>query len=222
MGGGLVLFGIGGNVSGGLLDAFKGERRRQRQRGRGEADRRKPRSGSRPTRATRRALKALVRDNYSLAVSQQRVRRHRAFPDDAKDELRQAAAYWQRYLEADTGQAGPLARLGGAARVRRGRAEQAEGRRPGDDDHRRRLRTTSSPTCSSSSTPRSPATSARRISRRKRRWTSRRRTSRRRSRSRPAEQLRRRPPSSSRRPADVPFGARRQDAGDTSTNRGEA
>jgi hypothetical protein len=48
------------------------------------------------------ALKALVRDNYSLAVSQQEANAT-TFPPDAKDDLRRAAAMWQRYLAAEDG-----------------------------------------------------------------------------------------------------------------------
>ena len=44
------------------------------------------------------ALKALVRDNYSQAVSQQ-PSGATEFPDDAKDDLAHAATYWQRYLK---------------------------------------------------------------------------------------------------------------------------
>lgn len=105
MGGGLVFFGIGGSVSGGLLDAFKGS-------GGGSAneavekriDQAEERLQESPSNQA--ALKALVRDNYSLAVDQQEPNAT-AFPEDAKDELRQAAAYWQRYLEAAEGKPDP-------------------------------------------------------------------------------------------------------------------
>ena len=89
MGGGLVLFGIGGDVSGGLLDAFKGgggsraatapiEDRIDKQEERVE----RPRSNE-------AALQELVRDYYSLATDQRESGRD-GFPDDAKDELRKA------------------------------------------------------------------------------------------------------------------------------------
>jgi hypothetical protein len=98
MGGGLVLFGIGGDVSGGLLDAFKG--------GGGPSgdsalqdrvDKQEERLKAQPR--NERLLQSLVRDNYSLATSQ-RDSSSAGFPPDAKDELRRAGAYWQRYVAA--------------------------------------------------------------------------------------------------------------------------
>jgi hypothetical protein len=98
MGGGLVLFGIGGDVSGGLLDAFKGgggpsgdsalEDRIDKQEKRLEAN---PRNEV--------VLQTLVRDYYSLATSK-RESGSTGFPDDAKDDLRQAGVYWTRYADA--------------------------------------------------------------------------------------------------------------------------
>jgi len=98
MGGGLVLFGIGGDVSGGLLDAFKG--------GGGSSgdsalqdriDNQKERLQQNPRNEV--VLQTLVRDYYSLANSR-RETNSTGFPDDAKDDLRQAGVYWQRYLAA--------------------------------------------------------------------------------------------------------------------------
>jgi hypothetical protein len=98
MGGGLVLFGIGGDVSGGLLDAFKG--------GGGQSgdsalqdriDKQEERLQANPQNQA--VLANLVRDYYSLASSQ-RESGTVGFPEDAKDELRQAGTYWQRYYEA--------------------------------------------------------------------------------------------------------------------------
>jgi hypothetical protein len=99
MGGGLVLFGIGGDVSGGLIDAFKGEG------GGGNAnsaieeriDRLEKRVAANP--GNQAALQELVRDYYQLAATQQESGTTE-FPDDAKDELRKAASYWQSYLAA--------------------------------------------------------------------------------------------------------------------------
>jgi hypothetical protein len=98
LGGGLVLFGIGGDVSGGLLDAFRGgggpsgdsalEDRIDRQEERLQAS---PRNEV--------LLQTLVRDYYSLATSQ-RESGTTGFPPDAKDDLRKAGSYWQRYAEA--------------------------------------------------------------------------------------------------------------------------
>jgi hypothetical protein len=98
MGGGLVLFGIGGDVSGGLFDAFSGndggggngnsvvEKRVDRNL---EKVRANPKSEA--------ARKALVRDYYQLAVSQTDATAT-TVPDDAKDELRRSAAQWNAYL----------------------------------------------------------------------------------------------------------------------------
>jgi hypothetical protein len=97
MGGGLVLFGIGGDVSGGLVDAFKG--------GGGSSgdsvlqdriDKQEERLQANPRNEV--VLQSLVRDYYSLATSQ-RESGSTGFPDEAKDDLRQAGAYWQRYAE---------------------------------------------------------------------------------------------------------------------------
>jgi hypothetical protein len=98
MGGGLVLFGIGGEVSGGLLDAFKGgggssgdsalEDRIDKQEQRLEAN---PRNDA--------VLQTLVRDYYSLATSR-RESNTSGFPAEAKDDLRKAGSYWQRYVDA--------------------------------------------------------------------------------------------------------------------------
>jgi hypothetical protein len=105
MGGGLVLFGIGGDVSGGLFDAFKdnnsspgdqqAEKRVERNR---KALRRNPQN---PT-----VLKALVRDEYQLAVSQL-PQNAVSFPKDTQDELRAADTYWQRYLKVEKGKPDP-------------------------------------------------------------------------------------------------------------------
>jgi len=98
MGGGLVLFGVGGSVSGGLLDAFKGG-------GGGDSgnsaiqdriDREESRLATTPQNQA--LLQSLVRDYYGLATSQQQSG-DTSFPDDAKDELRKAGVYWQRYLK---------------------------------------------------------------------------------------------------------------------------
>ncbi|HYM56964.1 MAG TPA: hypothetical protein VES79_03290 [Solirubrobacteraceae bacterium] len=102
MGGGLVLFGIGGDVSGGLVDAFKGGG------GGGNGDsvlqdrvgRQEERLAKSPQNEA--VLQNLIRDYYSLATSQ-RQSGTVGFPDDAKDELRKAGAYWQRYAEAVDG-----------------------------------------------------------------------------------------------------------------------
>jgi hypothetical protein len=102
MGGGLVLFGIGGDVSGGLVDAFKGT-------GGGDSgdsalrdrvERQEERLATSPQNEA--LLQNLIRDHYSLAQSQ-RDSSTIGFPEDAQDELRKAGAYWQRYLTAVDG-----------------------------------------------------------------------------------------------------------------------
>jgi hypothetical protein len=102
LGGGLVLFGIGGDVSGGLLNAFEGGG------GGGDPnaaleeriDRQEQRLRANPENTA--LLQSLVRDNYQLATAQQESGTTGQFPDDAKDELRKAGAYWERYMAAES------------------------------------------------------------------------------------------------------------------------
>jgi hypothetical protein len=103
LGGGLVLFGIGGDVSGGLIDAFRGS-------GGGSTadtaledrvDREEERLAKSPQNEA--LLQNLIRDYYSLATGQ-RESGTIGFPDDAKDELRKAGEYWQRYTSAVDGE----------------------------------------------------------------------------------------------------------------------
>ncbi len=102
LGGGLVLFGIGGDVQGGLVDAFKGggddnagneviEKRIERDRARVK---RNPND--------KVAIKNLVRDNYGLATAQT-DQQTTGFPRKARDELRTASSWWQRYLKVEDG-----------------------------------------------------------------------------------------------------------------------
>ncbi len=99
MGGGLVLFGIGGEVSGGLLNAFQDEG------GGGGADqaieeridRQEERLKTSPQNTA--VLQNLVRDYYQLATAQQESGATQ-FPEDARDELAKAGEYWQRYVGA--------------------------------------------------------------------------------------------------------------------------
>jgi hypothetical protein len=102
MGGGLVLFGIGGDVSGGLFDAFSdrsstgsaSEDLEER------IDQREERLSANPQNEA--ILKGLVRDYYALATGQ-RPSGAVEYPEDARDELGQTAEYWQRYLEVEDG-----------------------------------------------------------------------------------------------------------------------
>lgn len=97
MGGGLVLFGIGGDVSGGLFDAFSDRSGGGNANGAIEdrIDKQEERLAKNPENEA--LLQSLVRDYYGLATSQQQSGAT-AFPDDAKDDLRKAAAYWERYV----------------------------------------------------------------------------------------------------------------------------
>jgi hypothetical protein len=95
MGGGLVLFGIGGSVSGGLLDAFKGGGGPSADSAfKDQINKREERLQQNPQNEV--ILANLVRDYYSLASSQ-RPEGSVGFPADAKDDLQKAGSYWQRY-----------------------------------------------------------------------------------------------------------------------------
>lgn len=108
MGGGLVLFGIGGDVSGGLFDAFSG--RSGNSSSAGDTFKKRRDESLQKLRVNPRdeqALKSLVRSEYQLASSQV-PQGTNSFPTDAKDELRAAAQAWERYLalkpaKVDTG-----------------------------------------------------------------------------------------------------------------------
>jgi hypothetical protein len=106
MGGGLVFFGIGGNTSGGLLDAFKGGGGGGN--GNSELNKRIDRNEKVLRRSPRNAvvLKDLVRDEYQLATAQTQPNSV-GFPKSAQDELRKADAYWQRYLGAEKSKPDP-------------------------------------------------------------------------------------------------------------------
>jgi hypothetical protein len=101
MGGGLVFFGIGGDVSGGLFDAFSdrsgGSASDQLQ---DRIDRLEGRVETNPRNEA--ALKALVRD-YHAAAGAELPTGSTQYPDEAMDELRQASVYWKRYLEVEDG-----------------------------------------------------------------------------------------------------------------------
>jgi cell division septum initiation protein DivIVA len=110
MGGGLVLFGIGGDVSGGLFDAFS-----DRSGGSADSqleeriDRLEDRLQANPQ--SEATLKALVRD-YHAAAGAELPSGSVEYPDEAKDELQEASRYWQRYLEVEDGEPdASLARL---------------------------------------------------------------------------------------------------------------
>jgi hypothetical protein len=101
MGGGLVLFGIGGNTSGGLFDAFKGG---NGSGGDKQAEKRVQRNKKVLARNPndKAVLKALVRDEHQIATSQL-PQNAVSYPKAARDELRAASTYWQRYLKVEKG-----------------------------------------------------------------------------------------------------------------------
>jgi hypothetical protein len=95
MGGGLVLFGVGSNVSGGLLNAFNG--------GGGSSgdsalqktiDKQEERLAKQPRNEV--LLQSLVRNYYAEATSKRQ--NGTSFPADAKKDLRKAGSYWTRYV----------------------------------------------------------------------------------------------------------------------------
>ena len=111
MGGGLVLFGVGSDAPQGLVDAFTdsdggSDVDSQLQ---DRIDRQEDRLKASPQNAA--VLAELVRLNYQ-AASAQVPSGSSAFPEDSKDELRRAGAYWDRYLAATSNDPDPgLARL---------------------------------------------------------------------------------------------------------------
>jgi hypothetical protein len=102
MGGGLVFFGIGGSVSGGLLDAFKGNGNSTDVGGavKKRIERNQKRLRANP--GNQAVLKELVADEYQLARAQT-PSGATSIPKEGRDELRLSGAYWQRYLKAAKG-----------------------------------------------------------------------------------------------------------------------
>lgn len=97
MGGGLVLFGIGGEVQGGLADIFGSENKSGNANSAIEKriERNEEQLRAKPENAT--ILAELVRDKYSLANS---GAQSGTYSREAKAELRRADVYWQRYVKA--------------------------------------------------------------------------------------------------------------------------
>jgi hypothetical protein len=112
MGGGLVLFGIGGDVSGGLFDAFSdrsGNTSDVNSQVRDRIERNEKRLAASPNNEA--ALEELVRLYYQSASSEA-PSGSTAIPAEGKDDLRKAAAYWERYVEASDNKPDPdLARV---------------------------------------------------------------------------------------------------------------
>ena len=99
MGGGLVLFGIGGDVSGGLFDAFSD---RSGNSGSGLVGDRIERAEERLRKNPRdeAAMRDLVRGNYQQA-SDKTPSNATAFAEDARGDLEEAGQAWDRYLALD-------------------------------------------------------------------------------------------------------------------------
>jgi hypothetical protein len=112
MGGGLVLFGIGGSVSGGLLDAFKGGNGNSNDVGGAVAkrnDQQRKRLAQNPQSVV--LLADLTRGEFQAATAQI-PSGGASYPKAARDELSRAGGYWKRYLTANTGKPSPdLARV---------------------------------------------------------------------------------------------------------------
>ena len=111
MGGGLVFFGIGGSVSGGLLDAFKGGGNDQNP---GSAVQKRIDKNKAKLRANPQSIpltQELMRDEFQLAGSQV-TQGSASYPKEARDELARAGGYWKRYLTLEKGDPNPdLARV---------------------------------------------------------------------------------------------------------------
>ena len=97
MGGGLVLFGIGGDVSGGLFDAFSGNSTSGSSIVEDRIDENEQKLETDPSNAA--ALKEIARDRYQLATQESDATG--AFTDDGKEQLAESDSAWQRYLDLD-------------------------------------------------------------------------------------------------------------------------
>jgi tetratricopeptide (TPR) repeat protein len=97
MGGGLVLFGIGGATNGGLLDAFGGGG------GGGGGD-----VFEKKVENAQKAVKARPQDEQAwLALARARYQLAATGSDDQTAELRQAASAWERYLSMNPSKPDP-------------------------------------------------------------------------------------------------------------------
>jgi cytochrome c-type biogenesis protein CcmH/NrfG len=104
MGGGLVLFGIGGS-GGNIFDAFdssSGDSGNEQLEKR--IDRLETKLQTSPNDAV--TLAALVKANYQVAVSQT-PSGTTAIPEEGKDDLRKAGQYWERYVTASNSEPSP-------------------------------------------------------------------------------------------------------------------
>jgi hypothetical protein len=98
MGGGLVLFGVGSDVSGGVFDIFSGDDGGGN--GNSQIEKRIEQNNEKLKRDPRNQalLRTLVRDNYQLAGSSSSPNQS-GFPPSAKPALAAAGRAWERYLE---------------------------------------------------------------------------------------------------------------------------
>jgi tetratricopeptide (TPR) repeat protein len=97
MGGGLVLFGIGGDVSGGLVDALQGQSGSSNSIVEDRIEENEDKVETDPKNTA--ALKELARDWYQLATQESDVTG--AFSDEGKERLAEADAAWAAYLDLD-------------------------------------------------------------------------------------------------------------------------
>jgi hypothetical protein len=105
MGGGLVLFGIGGSGTGSVFDLFDSSSGTS---GNEQLDKRIERLQTKLQASPNdpMILAALVKANYQVAVSQT-PSGTTAIPEEGKDDLRKAGTYWERYLAASNGEPSP-------------------------------------------------------------------------------------------------------------------
>ena len=96
MGGGLVFFGIGGDVSGGLFDAFSDRSGSGNQLVDDRIEENEDKVAANPKDKV--ALAALVRDRYQLA-NQEADPNTRQFTEEGMEQLAEADQAWQAYLE---------------------------------------------------------------------------------------------------------------------------
>lgn len=98
MGGGLVLFGIGGDVSGGLFDAFSDRQGSGNDIVDERIEKNEDKVAANPMDEA--ALKALVRDWYSLSVDEADPNTGQ-FTDEGTKRLGEADEAWQKYLAVE-------------------------------------------------------------------------------------------------------------------------
>ena len=98
MGGGLVFFGIGGDVSGGLFDAFSDRSNSGNDLVEERIDDNEEKVAANPKDQV--ALKALVQDWYQLANAEADPNT-RQYTEEGKERLAEADQAWQLYVDAD-------------------------------------------------------------------------------------------------------------------------